>query len=61
VRPDGSPLGIVTAVLNFGAGDILEIKPTSGDRLLVPFTDTAVPEIDMRAKVMVVVPPTETE
>ena len=61
VRPDGSPLGTVTAVLNFGAGDILEIKPISGDHLLVPFTDTAVPEIDMRARVMVVVPPAETE
>lgn len=61
VRPDGSPLGTVTAVLNFGAGDILEIKPLAGDHLLVPFTDTAVPEIDMRARVLVVVPPAETE
>jgi 16S rRNA processing protein RimM len=61
VRPDGSPLGTVTAVLNFGAGDILEIKPIAGDHLLVPFTDTAVPEVDMRAKVLVVVPPAETE
>lgn len=61
VRPDGSPLGTVTAVLNFGAGDILEIKSISGDHLLVPFTYTAVPEIDMRARVLVVVPPAETE
>ncbi len=49
VTPDGAPLGTVTAVLNFGAGDILEIKPASGEALLVPFTDAAVPDIDMAA------------
>ena len=59
--PDGASLGTVTAVLNFGAGDILEIKPPSGETLLVPFTETTVPEIDMTARRMVVVPPAETE
>ena len=61
VTQDGAPLGTVTAVLNFGAGDILEIKPASGENLLVPFTETAVPEIDMAARVMVVVPLAEIE
>ena len=61
VRTDGSPLGTVTAVLNFGAGDILEIKPIRGDHLLVPFTDATVPEIDIAAGRMVVVPMTTTE
>jgi 16S rRNA processing protein RimM len=61
VTPDGAALGTVTAVLNFGAGDILEIKPPSGEPLLVPFTDTTVPEIDMQAGRMVVVPPTTVE
>ena len=27
VTPDGAPLGTVTAVHNFGAGDMIEIKP----------------------------------
>ncbi len=27
VTPDGAALGTVTAVLNFGAGDLVEIKP----------------------------------
>src|SRR6185369_11840710 len=44
VTPDGTPLGTVTAILNFGAGDLLEIKPVTGDHLLVPFNDRAVPE-----------------
>src|SRR6185436_8553664 len=30
VTPDGAAFGTVTAVLNFGAGDMLEIKPISG-------------------------------
>ena len=61
VMPDGAPLGIVTAVLNFGAGDILEIKPAGGETLLVPFTDAAVPEIDIAARRVVVKPLAETE
>jgi 16S rRNA processing protein RimM len=61
VTPDGAPLGIVTAVLNFGAGDLVEIKPEGGEPLMVPFTDTAVPEIDMKARRIVVVPLIETE
>lgn len=59
VTPDGARLGTVTAVLNFGAGDILEIKPISGEPVLVPFTDTAVPQVDMQARRVVVVPPAE--
>jgi 16S rRNA processing protein RimM len=61
VTPDGAALGTVTAVLNFGAGDILEIKPAGGEPLLVPFTDTTVPDIDMKAGRMVVVPPATVE
>ena len=61
VAPDGTPLGTVTAILNFGAGDLVEIKPQDGDAMLVPFTETAVPEIDMKTRRMVVVLPTVTE
>ena len=35
--PDGEPLGTVTAVENFGAGDILEIERPDGKRAMVPF------------------------
>jgi 16S rRNA processing protein RimM len=62
VTPDGASLGTVTAIHNFGAGDVIEIKPESGgETLLVPFTDTAVPEIDIAAGRMVVVPLTAIE
>ncbi len=37
VGPDGDPLGTVTAVENFGAGDILEIEKPDGKRAMVPF------------------------
>ena len=62
VTLDGAPLGRVTAILNFGAGDLVEIKPEgSGEPLMVPFTDAAVPEIDIAAGRIVVKPLTTTE
>jgi 16S rRNA processing protein RimM len=62
VSEGGAPLGTVTAIHNFGAGDLVEIAPAGGgDRLLVPFTDTAVPAIDLEARRMVVIPPAVTE
>ena len=62
VTPDGAPLGTVTAVLNFGAGDLIEIKPQDGGApLMVPFTEAAVPTVDLAAKRIVVVPPAIVE
>ena len=61
VTPDGAPVGTVTAIHNFGAGDVIEIKPETGEPLLLPFTDAAVPEIDLAAGRMVVVPLTAVE
>lgn len=37
VDRDGGPIGTVTAVENFGAGDLLEIEVAGGKRALVPF------------------------
>ena len=61
VMPDGTPLGIVTAIHNFGAGDVIEIKPESGEPLLLPFTAAVVPKIDIAARRMIVVPLTAVE
>ena len=58
---DGRALGRVVAVLNYGAGDILEIAPGSGEALLLPFTKTVVPAIDFAAGRIVVEPPAEVE
>ena len=59
---DGTVLGKVLAVPNFGAGDILEIGggPT-GETRLIPFTRAAVPEIHISAGYLVIVPPVEVE
>jgi 16S rRNA processing protein RimM len=62
VTEGGAPLGVVKAVHNFGAGDLLEIAPeSSGDSMLIPFNDDAVPSIDMAARRMVVIPPVLSE
>ncbi len=58
---EGRALGRVTAVHDFGAGDVLEVEPATGhgpgESLLVPFTREAVPEVDLPAGRVVVVPP----
>jgi 16S rRNA processing protein RimM len=56
--PDGTVLGRVLAVQNFGAGDILEIAPADGAQtLLVPFDRTHVPVIDIAGGRVVAVLP----
>jgi 16S rRNA processing protein RimM len=62
VAQDGAPLGTITAIHNFGAGDLIEIAPAAGgEPLLLPFTEATVPEIDIKARRIVVVPPAEIE
>ena len=53
----GRTIGRVLAVLNFGAGDILEIETEGGRREMVPFTRDAVPAVDLAARVVEVVLP----
>lgn len=48
-------------VLNFGAGDILEIAPATGETFMAPFTKEVAPSIDFAAARIVVVRPAETE
>ena len=60
VDPKGNALGKIVSVQNFGAGDLIEIRLAGTGRTeFVPFTETAVPSIDMSAKrAVVVLPPT---
>lgn len=44
VSGSGEALGVVIAVDNFGAGDVLEIERESGKRFMVPMRPEAVPE-----------------
>jgi 16S rRNA processing protein RimM len=60
--PDGKTLGTVTAVHNFGAGDVIEVSPEGGGpELLVAFTDANVPEVNVPEGWIRVVPPVVIE
>ncbi|MFN7710191.1 MAG: ribosome maturation factor RimM [Holosporales bacterium] len=46
---NGRTLGAITAVLNYGAGDLLEVRLASKRAsVLVPFTEDAVPVVDVK-------------
>lgn len=51
------PVGNVIAVPDFGAGDLLEVKPHKGPSFLIPFTREIVPRVDLKAGRIVVDPP----
>lgn len=55
--PGGAALGTVRAVLNHGAGDILEVARPGGATVLIPFTQAAVPLVDLAARRIVADPP----
>lgn len=44
---NGEPVGKVSAVQNFGGGDILEIQYQGRKGVLIPFTQAAVPVVDV--------------
>jgi len=54
---DGTALGRVVAVQDFGAGTVLEIARGAGGTVLVPFGDAAVPEVDIEGGRVVIDPP----
>ncbi len=59
---DGTEIGVVAAVPNFGADDLLEIRdPRSGDTYLYPFSRAVVPEIRIADGYLVIAPPIEAE
>jgi len=58
--PEGTALGRVGGVQNFGAGDLLELVDEGGGVHLLPFTRSVVPEIDLALGRLTVVPPVET-
>jgi 16S rRNA processing protein RimM len=54
----GEKLGTVVALHNFGAGDLIEVRPTDGHTTqLLPFDETTVPVVDLAAGRLVVVAP----
>jgi 16S rRNA processing protein RimM len=62
VNTAGSSLGRVVSLMNYGAGDVLEIAPAKrGETLLLPFTKRVAPRIDFDAGQIVIEPPREVE
>ncbi len=60
-RPDGTPIGEVIAVHNFGAGDILEIRLADVRTTeMVPFTRAFVPDVDLAGGRLTVAMPSES-
>ena len=54
----GGALGTVTAMHNFGAGDLIEVRPAAGrDTIMLPFTQSVVPLVDIAGGRIVVAPP----
>jgi 16S rRNA processing protein RimM len=51
VDAQGNELGSVAAIHNFGAGDLVEVKRSQGGMtVLLPFTDAAVPAVDIAGR-----------
>ncbi len=62
VDPAGTLLGKVLSVENYGAGDLIEVKPAGGGQTwLIEFTRENAPTVSIAEGRMVLVRPTETE
>lgn len=55
--PDGTVIGQVRAIHDFGAGDVIEIMRPTAPPALIPFTRAAVPLVDLAAARLVIDPP----
>lgn len=54
----GVSIGTVSAIPNFGAGDLIEVRdPQSGDTYLYPFTRAVVPQINLADGYLTIVVP----
>lgn len=59
---DGTVFGQVAALQDFGAGDVIEIRPAGGgSTVLLPFTRQVVPDVNIAEGHIVVSPPEEIE
>jgi 16S rRNA processing protein RimM len=52
----GEVVGKVVAVDNFGAGELLEIKPLSGSLYYIPFTNDYVPDVNLENRTVTIIP-----
>jgi 16S rRNA processing protein RimM len=57
VLSDGTPVGRIRAVHDFGAGDTLELARPGASPVMVPFTRAVVPNVELAAGRLVLDPP----
>ena len=57
VLGDGTPIGRVRAIHDFGAGDTLELARPGAPPVMVPFTRAVVPSVELAAGRLVLDPP----
>lgn len=61
ISEDGSAIGKIVSVQNFGAGDLLELKPADGSPTeFIPFEDRYVPKVDLSSRTVVIQRPEVT-
>ena len=59
---EGRVIGKVTAIHNYGAGDVIEITRPDGDSVLLAFTRETVPQIAIASgHIIVAVPETDED
>jgi 16S rRNA processing protein RimM len=58
---EGRVLGTVSAIHNFGAGDVISIARSDGGDMILPFTRGVVPTVDVKQGFVVVAVPEEAE
>jgi 16S rRNA processing protein RimM len=59
---NGLVIGTVSALPNFGAGDLLEVRdPASGDTYLYPFTKAVVPAINLEEGYLTLIVPLDAD
>ncbi len=58
---EGRAMGVVRALHNFGAGDVIEILRDDGDEVFLPFTREVAQQIDIEGGRIVIAAPEEVE
>ena len=56
VHADGRVLGVAKAVHDFGAGDLVEVQPPTGQSYFLPFTEDVFTKLDIENRVLRVNP-----
>ncbi len=57
LHESGKKIGIIVAIYNFGAGEIVEVKPKAGPSIMLPFDGNYLVEIKLNERQVILAPP----